>query len=229
MKKIGMAAAAACLATLAVTAAPDAVVANIIFSTADYTGVDTGEYVVSDDRYFGVAFTLDRTTEITGVGGQFGGFPSGTIFGAIVPLPSATSLPSFTPSEIEDNSLAHVVFEAPSVTSDLSENLDITLSAGSYGVVFGSGAFGADGAGGLGAQNDSIGSPSFFTYLSFDLDGNSWEPASLDGARITVSGVSGVPEASTWAMMAMGFLGLGLLGYRGSSVSKRRVASGMTA
>jgi hypothetical protein len=211
MHKIGTVAAAACLMGLAAAAAPDAANAGIIFSTADYTGVDTGEYVVSDDRYFGVAFTLDKTTEITGIGGQFGGFPSGTIFGAIVSLASATSLPSFAPSEIEANSLAHVVFAAPSETTDLTEKLDITLGAGSYAVVFGSGAFGADGWGGLGDQNDSIGSPSFFTYLSWN--GNSWATASMDGVRITVSGV---PEASTWAMMLGGFAGLGLLGYRAS-------------
>jgi hypothetical protein len=36
--------------------------------------------------------------------------------------------------------------------------------------------------------------------------------------------VSGVPEASTWAMMVLGFLGLGFLGYRKSSGSSFRVA-----
>jgi hypothetical protein len=36
--------------------------------------------------------------------------------------------------------------------------------------------------------------------------------------------VSGVPEASTWAMMVLGFLGLGFLGYRKSSGTSFRVA-----
>jgi hypothetical protein len=36
--------------------------------------------------------------------------------------------------------------------------------------------------------------------------------------------VSGVPEASTWAMMVLGFLGLGFLGYRRSSNTSFRVA-----
>jgi hypothetical protein len=166
---------------------------------------------VSDSRYFGVASTLDKTTEITGIGGQFGGFPSGTIFGAIVSLPSATAFPDFTPSTIAANSLAHVVFAAPSDTTDLTEKVDVTLGAGSYGIVFGSGAFGADRNGGLGDGNNSVGSPNFFTYFQFD--GDSWEGASLDGARITVSGV---PEASTWAMMLIGFGGLGFAGYRAS-------------
>ncbi len=185
--------------------------AGAIFETATFTGVDRGEYIVSNTRYFGVAFTLDQTTEITGIGGQFGGFPRGAIFGAIVPLPSATALPDFTPSAIEADSLADVVFAAPSATTDLTEKLNITLGADSYGVVFGSGAFGAEGWGGLGGDNDSVGSPNFFTF--FQPDGDSWEGASLDGASITVSGV---PEASTWAMMLIGFGGLGFAGARAS-------------
>jgi hypothetical protein len=184
--------------------------AKTIFETATFTGVDTGEYIVSDSRYFGVAFTVDKTTEITGMGGQFG-FPSDTIFGAIVSLASATAFPDFTPSTIEASSLADVVFAAPSDTTDLTENLNITPSAGSYGVVFGSGAFGAEGWGGPGGNNDPVGSPNFFTY--FQPDGDSWEGASLDGARITISGV---PEASTWAMMLIGFGGLGFAGARAS-------------
>ena len=199
--------AAACLMSLAAGAVAASADAKTIFETATFTGVDTGEYIVSNTRYFGVAFTLDKTTEITGIGGQFGGFPSGTI----VSLPSATSFPDFTPSTIEASSLAHVVLAAPSETTDLTEKVDVSLSAGTYGVVFGSGAFGTDGNGGLGGNNNTVGSPNFFTYFQFD--GDSWEAASLDGARITVSGV---PEASTWALMLIGFGGLGFAGARAS-------------
>jgi hypothetical protein len=203
--------AVACLMSLATGAVVTSADAKTIFETATYTGVDTGEYIVSKMRYFGVAFTLDKTTEITGIGGQFGGFPSGKIFGVIVSLPSATSFPDFTPSTIAANSLADVVFAAPSDTTDLTEKIDVTLGAGTYGVVFGSGAFGANGNGGLGDGNNSVGSPNFFTYFQFD--GDSWEAASMDGARITVSGV---PEASTWAMMLLGFGGLALADARAS-------------
>jgi hypothetical protein len=200
-----------CLMSLAAWAVATSADAKTIFETATFTGVDTGEYIVSDTRYFGVAFTLDKTTEITGIGGQFGGFPSGEIFGAIVSLPSATSLPDFTPSTIEANTLAYVTFAAPSEITDLTEKVDLTLSAGTYGVVFGSGAFKVSGNGGLGDGNNSVGSPNFFTF--FQPDGDAWEAASMDGARITVSGV---PEASTWAMMVIGFGGLGFAGYRAS-------------
>jgi hypothetical protein len=213
-------AAVACLISLAAGAVATSADAKTIFETATFTGADTGEYIVSDSRYFGVAFTLDKTTEITGLGGQFGGFPGGTIFGAIVSLPSATAFPDFTPSTIEANSLAHVVFAAPSATTDVTEKVDVTLGAGSYGIVFGSGAFGAEGFGGLGDGNNSVGSPNFFTYFQFDAD--AWEGASLDGARITLSAA---PETSTWAMMLIGFGGLGFAGYRASRMSGRRAAA----
>jgi len=86
------------------------------------------------------------------------------------PCPPQPPFPDFTPSTIDANSLAHVVFAAPSDTTDLTEKVDVTLGAGTCGIVFGSGAFGADGNGGLGGNNDSIGSPNFFTYFQFDAD-----------------------------------------------------------
>ena len=53
-----------CLMSLAAGAVATSADAKTIFETATFTGIDTGEYIVSDSRYFGVAFTLDKTTEI---------------------------------------------------------------------------------------------------------------------------------------------------------------------
>lgn len=134
--------------------------------------------------------SLGKSTKITGVGGRFGGYPGGTIFGAIVPLASQTSLPSFAP--IVSNAVADVVFSLPTVTAvDYSAPLSVELPAGSHAVIFGSGPFGADGWGGLGDQNTPVGSPNYVSYFSFS--GNAWGAESYDGIRITVSGV---PEAS---------------------------------
>ena len=201
---------------LSLAAAPTPANATILFETAAYTGVDTGEYIIQDTRFIGAAFTLTKSREITGIGGQFGGYPSGSVFGAIVPLASQTSLPSFAPSAIASNAVADVVFSLPTVTAiDFTAPLDVTLPAGSYAVIFGSGAFGASGWGGLGDQNTPIGSPNYVSYFSFD--GDVWSGDSYDGVRITVSGV---PEASTWAMLIAGFAGLGLCGYRAARRSE---------
>jgi hypothetical protein len=55
-----------------------------------------------------------------------------------------------------------------------------------------------------------------FTVENFAQDGGN--PLGLDVS------VSAVPEASTWAMMVLGFLGLGFLGYRRSSNPSFRMA-----
>ncbi len=200
---------AAIAANLAILAAPVSASAKLVLETATYTGVDTGETIPQDGRFVGAAFTLGGTEQITSVGAQFGGFPSGTIFAAIVSLASQTSLPSFTPSDIASNAIADVVFSVPMQPNggpiDLSVPLNVTLSAGSYAVVFGSGAFGADGWAGLGEDNNAVGSPNWISTL-FD---NTWSADSYDGIRITVTAAGAVPEPSTWAMLIIGFAGLG--------------------
>lgn len=184
--------------------------AGTVYQSAAYTGADTGEYILTSNDLIGAAFTLTQKTTITAIGAQFGGFPSGQIFGAIVPVSSSTLLPTFTSSDIEANSLAHVVFSVPAKTAiDLTEALSVTLNAGTYGVVFGSGAFGANGYAGLGFLNDPVGSPSLFrSFFSKD-----WEAFGDTGVRLFVEGdaVGAVPEPTTWAMMVIGFAGLGAI------------------
>ena len=200
-------AAAAVIALIAASVSTMAE-AGTVYQSATYTGAVTGEYILSNNDLIGAAFTLTQTTKITAIGAQFGGFPSGQIFGAIVPVSGSTLLPNFASSDIAANSLAHVVFSVPTATAiDLAEPLSITLSAGTYGVVFGSGAFGATGWAGLGYLNDPAGSPNLFrSFFS-----NDWEAFGDTGVRVFVEGdaVSAVPEPSTWAMMLIGFAGLG--------------------
>jgi len=60
-------------------------------------------------------------------------------------------------------------------------------------------------------------------FLTFTVDNfaqNGGNPTALDVSAT----VSGVPEPSTWAMMILGFLGLGFLGYRKSSGAAFRMA-----
>lgn len=203
---IGRRSVAAAIALLAASLSSMAK-AGTVYESATYTGADTGEYILSNNDLIGAAFTLTQKTTITAIGAQFGGFPSGQIFGAIVPVSSSTLLPTFASSGIEANSLAHVVFSVPTVTAiDLAESLSVTLNAGTYGVVFGSGAFGANGNAGLGFLNNPVGSPNLFrSFFS-----NDWDAFGDTGVRLFVEGnaVGAVPEPSTWAMMMIGFAGL---------------------
>jgi hypothetical protein len=63
----------------------------------------------------------------------------------------------------------------------------------------------------------------FYTTAGSVIDSVSFG-SSTDAFEVSNFSVSAVPEASTWAMMIMGFLGLGFLGYRKSSGSSFRVA-----
>ena len=56
------------------------------------------------------------------------------------------------------------------------------------------------------------------TFLSTTVDGNAYGPA-LDNVT-----VAAVPEPSTWAMMILGFLGVGFLAYRRKGESALSVA-----
>jgi hypothetical protein len=114
--------------------------------------------------------------------------------------------------------LASVVFSVPSGTTalDLIVPLTVTLAPGTYGVVFGSGQFGADGDAGLGDANNPIGSPNLFQSI-FAPD---WATLDDPGVRIVVEGVTTTPLPAALPLFATGLGALGLLGWR----SKRRTA-----
>ncbi len=192
--------------------------ATTIYESATYTGQDTGEYILTENNFMGAVFTLTKTTAITGIGAQFGGFPSGDIFGAIVPVASPTDFPAGSSDDLASISLADVVFAVPQATAiDLTEPLNVTLGPGSYAVIFGSGQFGATGFAGLGDLNDPVGSPTLIR--SFFSTG--WESfTDTDGIRFTVEGTA-LPEPMTWLMMVAGFgaLGMTLRNRQGTAVA----------
>lgn len=191
--------------------------AATILETAAYTGNHPGDYTLTASRFIGASFVVSNRTQITGIGGEFGGFTSGTIFGAIVPLANLTSFPLVSPSQLPSISLANVVFSVPSATgfptpaNDLLEPLSVILNPGAYGVVFGSGLFGASGNAGLGDGNTTIGSPVFFQR--FDVAGpvDAWQSFGGQGVRIVVDGLSApgpVPGAGLTGLAALVLAGL---------------------
>ncbi|MDN3275906.1 PEP-CTERM sorting domain-containing protein [Frankia sp. RB7] len=199
------------LCLLPVLAAPTK--ADTIFETGTFTGTDLGDYSIYDGRYIGASFTVTQQTMINSIGAQFGAYSYGTIFGAIVPLASSTSLPAGSPTDLASIALGHTILSMPSQIQDVSGSLSLTLAPGTYGIVFGSGLFGATGTAGIGQNNDDVASADFFQYLA--AASSDWLAADGEGVRLFVDGtVSAVPESSTWAMMLLGFFGVGFLAYR---------------
>jgi hypothetical protein len=181
--------------------------AATVYQSATYSAQDTGEYILNDNNIMGAVFTLTKTTAITGIGAQFGGFPSGEIFGAIVPVASPADVPAGSSDGLAAISLADVVFAVPQATAiDLIEPLKVTLGPGSYAVVFGTDQFGATGFAGLGFLNDPVGSPTLIR--SFFSTG--WDSFSDTGVRFVVEGTA-LPEPMTWAMIVVGFGVLGMV------------------
>jgi hypothetical protein len=190
--------------------------ADTVYQSATYSGEDSGEYILSN-RLVGGAFTLTGTTNITGIGAQFGGYPGGSIFGAIIALDPATGLPTAAPGDLASVALAHTTFAVTPGTQDLLTPLAVTLAAGTYGVVFGTDQFGASGWAGLGWENDpAAGASTLFTSFF----GGAWQSFGEPGIRLVVEGeTAAVPEPAAWALMLVGF------GVAGVAMRRRRTLS----
>jgi len=79
---------------------------------------------------------------------------------------------------------------------------------------------------GPGASSTGIGTPGFNIW--YNGSGNSYtgyltSPYMIDGDG-TATFTAAVPEVSTWAMMILGFMGLGFLGYRRKAKPSFRIA-----
>ncbi|HEX8059019.1 MAG TPA: PEPxxWA-CTERM sorting domain-containing protein [Novosphingobium sp.] len=199
--------------------------AATVYESVTHTNQDTGDYSIYDQRYFGAGFTLNQATTITAIGGEFDNI-AGNIFGAIVALPSAGGLPSFSPTQLAANALAHVVFTGSGSATDQSAPLSLTLAAGNYAVIFGGDSqfAGADGTAGMTVDNDLIGSPNIFQYFGL-VYGDKWTHDSVyDGLRFFVEGTpaGSVPEPATWAMMILG------IGMVGGALRRRTLAGALS-
>lgn len=203
------------IVALSALAAAAPAFADPLYQSATYTGEDTGEYILSDNNIMGGIFTLTHLTQITDIGAQFGGFPGGQIFGAILRVDPQTGMPIGSSTDLASSALGHALFAVTGGTHDQSVALPLTLDAGTYAVVFGSGQFGADGFAGLGDSNDPVGDPSLIRSF-FGPDWNSFDDS---GVRVFVNGTA-VPEPASWALMLAGFgvVGMGLRARRRTTI-----------
>jgi hypothetical protein len=201
--------------------------AATVYQSATLGSDDTGGETIQDGRSVAAVFSLDQTTQITGIGGEFEGGPygGGTVFAAIVSL---ADFATASPDDLASVALAHVTFTIPTTLSntaspgyytfgDVLAPLAATLAAGDYALVFGVGQFGSSSSDSatLGDANDVIGSPDLYRTF-YD---NSWSAApSYANFRVFVQG-SPAPEPATWAMMLGGF------GLVGGAMRARRAAA----
>lgn len=137
-------------------------------------------------------------------------------------------------TELYDQTFVSFAKVIPTASTDiLSVNLgSVALAAGSYDILLWNPGLGTiPQFGGVGAGNQIEDQTAYITndfYFSYYLPPNPGDGYSFTGAGYYDSGVqlsstpvSSIPEASTWAMMVVGFVGLGVAGYR---ASRKRIA-----
>ncbi len=205
MKVSGISLLASAILGVAALAAAAPAHADVVLQTASFSGTDNGDYQLNSSDFIGARFSVSGETEITSIDVGLGEFGNGTIFAAIVPLSSASALPSVDPTSLASIALDSVLIDVPQGINEVSTALSFDLAAGNYAVVFGSGLFGASGDGPLDDSNTRLSNPIGGSSLfQSDFKGG-WDNISDRHVLIEVDGTS-VPEPSSLALLAAGCL-----------------------
>jgi hypothetical protein len=193
------------------TAGPGALAAdNTLVVQGD--GTTQGNGFAGGSFFIGADFTVGAATRVTGIGAAFANTAdtsgSGAIFGAIVQVDPMTGLPLQPVEGLASVTLGDVLF-TPTADGDTTAALSVVLGPGTYGVVFGSGLFGANGVADLLLGNDPVGTASVFEndFAPFAAD-----PADID-ARLFVDGVVAAEPAS-FALLGVGLVLTGVAAQR---------------
>lgn len=117
-------------------------------ATGSYSGSS-----VTTSQFVGWRFEIDTPLSVEQVGGHLLGFEPGGIFAAFVSLESINAIPHGLPFT-DDEVIATTVFQPPLPSEELLVPLSAELRPGSYALVFGTGYFGASGAGALPNPDD---------------------------------------------------------------------------
>lgn len=210
---------------MALGASGEAVAAPIVETATAMPG-DTGDYTVyTGNRVIGTTFSLNTATHIDSVGYGAGRFGSGTIFGTIVAVDPVTGFPTSNHDGLASAALGSTIITVPASGGDAAGNLSLDLAAGTYGLVFGSGQFGAEGVGAFTFSN-AIGDPQMFEW--FFADNVAWEDFASDDVRLFANG-SPIAVPEPWAPSIF-FCGLAcLIATRRRLPRHRNAAAGFAA
>lgn len=210
--------ALAALSALSVLVAllPTPARADILLQTATLGPTNTiGGLVVSAPQYPAARFQIAQQYTLTSVqvhavmSPPSGG--NGLVFAAIVPLLNMSDFPDGGDLALiaDDNPVEVHLFSAPPLSAVVTIPFTSLLSAGTYGVVFGSGEFGATGNGALPRNSIVIEPDAYFGKFITDQ----WSiHFPFREMYIVVNGeptgaAAAAPEPGSCALLALGLLG----------------------
>jgi hypothetical protein len=166
-------------------------------------------------QFLGARFALPQGAEVTSVGGEIVQYDAGSLFAAIVRLDGPTALPHGAPFTNEEL-VAEATFTAPKPSSLVDVPMAVTLPPGEYGLVFGSGMFGASADGAMVFETTLPGVSYFDWYDSSGGTQPFWQQGTFSPGYFVVNGT--VPEPG--AVGAVGVLiGIGAIA-RGRSCAR---------
>lgn len=200
----------------------------VVLATAPQ-GTTNGGTSILATQLLGARFTLEQDYHITSLGGHFKGYADTdrSLFLAVVALSDAFALPSLSSLSTP---LFATTFVAPSndagpypfQVADTLLATSLDLSTGSYGLIVGSGMFGATGTGWMPVSGPIQSLPWFFAMNAFIS--NDFRNLDEQPIRFLVNGnATAVPEPSAASLVVLALLAA-LLAIR--SARPRRLRSG---
>jgi hypothetical protein len=201
---------------VALLATATAVHADTILETVPYVPetYEGGDISIMKDQMVGARFHVNATTTIDHIGGALSldatSYPGNRmLFGAIVALADSPwgVVPSGSPYQLAP--LAVTTFTPPGEYDErqlVLLPLSATLEPGDYGVVFGTGLFGATGLGAMFTTNVPSPAGTFFvSYHNYDWNLNLGDPSERSYCFV-VTGTT-VPEPGSIVLLLIGVLG----------------------
>ncbi len=204
--------------------------ANILYESAtNGGGPTTGGITIFSTQFIASEFTLHSAATITNISGEvtsITGFPN--IFFVTLLHLSSPGLPNDLVGDPFGGipQLYTTTFSgAPQFTSDeVSFPVSLSVSAGTYAVVFGSGLFGSPAAEGYmpgtGAGNIVLPGANLFTWYdstgSSDYSSAQWTESANGGQRFVVEGIP-IPEPSSAILIVIGLVALAFRRYTTST------------
>ncbi len=157
------------------------------------TGADTGagSWSVSTNQFLAARFTVAAASKIVAVRAEFAN-ATGTLFAAVVPLSSLNGLPAGNATAgtpfAAGEAIASTSFTVPAgFTNPIVVPLNVTVPPGVYGVIFGTGQFGATGSGSMRPHASVSGASSFYWYIN---PSPSWRNVSTTHFKIGLATVA---------------------------------------